>query len=165
VVGKGAQIYDCAAGAWTLREPAAVESFDGSSVLGMLDGRAEAPDPADDIPWLRLKAVPTQGTGSWPGSTSSSGWRPAAAWPRRGPATRRPTPPWPFPTGPATSSTPTERPRFDLDKLANWLTLLVPSRDASSRVRVPGRYMAQPRPPRPRSISRFAIESTMREGQ
>jgi beta-phosphoglucomutase-like phosphatase (HAD superfamily) len=48
-------------------------------------------------------------------------------------------------------------------------TLLVPSRDATSRVRVPGRsawrVAGQPRPPRPRSISRFAIESTMREGQ
>jgi hypothetical protein len=81
VVGKGAQIYDCAAGAWTLREPAAVlygrrhrpvgihfrgptfESFDGSSVLGTLDGRVDAPDPSDDIPWLRLKAVSTQGGG------------------------------------------------------------------------------------------------------
>ena len=39
MVGKGAQIYDCAAGTWTLR------------------------DPADDIPWLRLKAVSTQGDG------------------------------------------------------------------------------------------------------
>ena len=81
VVGKGAQIYDCAAGAWVLREPAAVlygrghrpvgihfrgptfESFDGSSVLGTLDGRADAPDPTDDIPWLRLKTVSTQGDG------------------------------------------------------------------------------------------------------
>jgi len=39
------------------------ESFDGSSVLGMLDGRADAPDPERDIPWLRLKAVSTQGDG------------------------------------------------------------------------------------------------------
>jgi hypothetical protein len=81
VVGKGVQIYDCTAGAWVLREPAAVlyghghrpvgihfrgptfESFDGSSVLGTLDGRADAPDPEKDIPWLRLKAVSTQGDG------------------------------------------------------------------------------------------------------
>ena len=165
MVGKGAQIYDCAAGAWTLREPAAVESFDGSSVLGMVDGRAEAPDPADDIPWLRLKAVSTQGDGVLAGVDFIQRLETRGGVAPTGPATRRPTPPWPFPTGPATSSTPTERPRFDLDKPANWLTLLVPSRDASSRVRVPGRYMAQPRPPRPRSISRFAIESTMREGQ
>lgn len=81
VVGKGVQIYDCTAGAWTFREPAAVlsdrgrrpvgihfrgptfESFDGSSVLGTPDGRADAPDPSRDIPWLRLKAVSTQGDG------------------------------------------------------------------------------------------------------
>jgi hypothetical protein len=81
VAGKGVQIYDCTAGAWTLREPAAVlygrghrpvgihfrgptfESFDGSSVVGALDGRADAPDPTRDIPWLRLKAVSTQGDG------------------------------------------------------------------------------------------------------
>ena len=88
VVGKGVQIYDCTPSAadpsgltWTFREPAAVldgrgrrpvgihfrgptfESFDGSSVLGTLDGRADAPDPERDIPWLRLKAVSTQGDG------------------------------------------------------------------------------------------------------
>jgi hypothetical protein len=83
VVGKGVQIYDCdrTTLVWTFREPAAVlyghrgrpvgihfagptfESFDGSSVLGMLDGRADAPDPERDIPWLRLKAVSTQGDG------------------------------------------------------------------------------------------------------
>jgi Protein of unknown function (DUF3455) len=83
VVGRGVQIYDCPApGAdWTLREPAAVlygrgnrpvgihfrgptfEAFDGSSVLGRLDGSAMAPDPSRAIPWLRLKAVSTQGDG------------------------------------------------------------------------------------------------------
>jgi Protein of unknown function (DUF3455) len=88
VTGKGVQIYDCkpsaadpAVNAWTLREPAAVlygrghrpvgihfrgptfESFDGSSVLGTLDGRVDAPHPKRDIPWLRLKAVSTQGDG------------------------------------------------------------------------------------------------------
>jgi Protein of unknown function (DUF3455) len=83
VVGKGVQIYDCpaAGAAWTFREPAAVlhgrghrpvgihfrgptfEAFDGSSVLGTPDGSAPAPDPTRAIPWLRLKAVSTQGDG------------------------------------------------------------------------------------------------------
>ena len=78
VEGKGVQIYDCkpsATGlAWTFREPAAVlygrghhpvgihfrgptfESFDGSSVVGTLDGTKTVPGA---IPWLRLKATST----------------------------------------------------------------------------------------------------------
>jgi Protein of unknown function (DUF3455) len=83
VVGRGVQIYDCpaAGAAWTFREPAAVlygrgnrpvgihfrgptfEAFDGSSVLGTLDASTPAPDPTRAIPWLRLRAVSTQGDG------------------------------------------------------------------------------------------------------
>ena len=87
VTGKGVQIYDCKPSAtdpsvlaWTFREPAAVlyghrgrpvgihfrgptfESFDGSSVVGAADGSVPAPDPGS-VPWLRLKAVSTQGDG------------------------------------------------------------------------------------------------------
>ena len=87
VTGKGVQIYDCKPSAtdpsvlaWTFREPAAVlyghrgrpvgihfrgptfESFDGSSVVGAADGSVPAPDPGS-FPWLRLKAVSTQGDG------------------------------------------------------------------------------------------------------
>ena len=87
VVGKGVQIYDCkpspsdpSALVWVFREPAAAlygrghrpvgihfrgptfESFDGSSVLGTLDGSTPAPHP-DAVLWLRLKAVSTQGDG------------------------------------------------------------------------------------------------------
>jgi hypothetical protein len=87
VAGNGVQIYDCkpspsdpSALVWVFREPAAVlsdrghrevgihfrgptfESFDGSSVLGTLDGSAPAPHPGA-IPWLRLRTVSTQGDG------------------------------------------------------------------------------------------------------
>lgn len=87
VTGKGVQIYDCkpsatdpAVNAWTFREPAAVlyghrgrpvgihfrgptfESFDGSSVVGMLQASYTVPG-GGAIAWLLLKAVSTQGDG------------------------------------------------------------------------------------------------------
>jgi hypothetical protein len=87
VTGKGVQIYTCpASGTWTLREPAAVlsghrhrpvgihfagptfESFDGSGVLGAPDGSVPAPGQKA-IPWLRLKAVETEGDGVLAGVT------------------------------------------------------------------------------------------------
>ena len=81
--GRGYQIYDCADGAWKFREPTAdildplsreqiashyagptwESTTDGSKVVGAVDARAEAPDPAGDIPWLLLKATDTSGTG------------------------------------------------------------------------------------------------------
>jgi hypothetical protein len=77
--GVGKQIYDCSGGTATLpaREPAAVLSalrgapvgihgkgpfwthFDGSRVDGSAPVSAPAPDPAKNIPWLKLTATPT----------------------------------------------------------------------------------------------------------
>jgi hypothetical protein len=78
VVGEGVQIYDCVAGTWTFREPAAVlygrrhrpvgihfrgptfEAFDGSSVVGAL--QASVPG-GGAIPWLLLRATTRAGDG------------------------------------------------------------------------------------------------------
>jgi hypothetical protein len=79
--GVGKQIYTCTNGTATLREPAAVLStlrgntvgihgrgpfwthFDGSRVDGSAPVAAPAPNPAKDIPWLRITATPTPNTG------------------------------------------------------------------------------------------------------
>jgi hypothetical protein len=78
-LGRGVQVYDCPAGAWVLREPAAAilrgertvaihyagptwqSVKDGSKVI-VTGARVEvkAPHPERDIPWLLL---PTTGTG------------------------------------------------------------------------------------------------------
>jgi hypothetical protein len=78
-LGKGVQVYDCSAGAWVLREPAAAilrhdrtvalhyvgptwqSVKDGSKVVASGDRVVvPAPHPEQDIPWLRLE---TTGTG------------------------------------------------------------------------------------------------------
>jgi Protein of unknown function (DUF3455) len=81
-IGKGSQIYDCAAtGTWTFREPAATlsrrgktigihyagptwELFDGSKVTAAAQVNVPAPKPAEDIPWLLLKATSNAGSGT-----------------------------------------------------------------------------------------------------
>jgi hypothetical protein len=82
-VGHGVQIYDCANGAWTFREPTAAifdkrtervvaihyvgptwQSIrDGSKVVGAVKARRDAPNPQRDIPWLLLQATSTTGPG------------------------------------------------------------------------------------------------------
>jgi hypothetical protein len=78
-LGRGVQIYDCPAGAWVLREPAAAILRGGRTVAlhyagptwqSVKDGSkvvatgarvvVAAPHPERDIPWLRLE---TTGTG------------------------------------------------------------------------------------------------------
>jgi Protein of unknown function (DUF3455) len=78
-LGRGVQIYDCPAGAWVFREPAAVilrgnrtvaVHYAGPTWQSVKDGskvvatgarvQAPAPHPQRDIPWLRLE---TTGTG------------------------------------------------------------------------------------------------------
>jgi hypothetical protein len=93
-LGQGVQIYDCsAAGAWTLREPAAAilkgdttvalhyagptwqSVKDGSKVVARPEPERRvvvpAPHPERDIPWLRLETIGT-GPGLFGRSTSSS---------------------------------------------------------------------------------------------
>jgi hypothetical protein len=82
-VGHGVQIYDCANGAWTFREPAAAifdkrteqvvaihyagptwQSIrDGSKVVGAVKVRRDAPNPQRNIPWLLLQATSNAGPG------------------------------------------------------------------------------------------------------
>ena len=82
-VGRGVQIYDCANGAWTFREPAAAifdkrsdrpiaihylgptwqSIHDGSKVVGAVKARRDAPNPQRDIPWLLLQATSNAGSG------------------------------------------------------------------------------------------------------
>jgi hypothetical protein len=78
-LGRGVQIYDCTAGAWVLREPAAAIlrgdrtvalHYAGPTWQSVKDGSkvvasgarvvVPAPRPERDIPWLRLE---TTGTG------------------------------------------------------------------------------------------------------
>jgi Protein of unknown function (DUF3455) len=78
-LGQGVQIYDCPAGAWVLREPAAAilrrkrtvaVHYAGPTWQSVTDGSkvvasgarvvVPAPHPERDIPWLRLE---TTGTG------------------------------------------------------------------------------------------------------
>lgn len=83
---KGYQVYDCKAGAWTLRTPAAVldvrdaagsrsfgwhyrndtgptwQSTDGSGVTGKAVASVPSPE-AGAIPWLLLQAVANNGSG------------------------------------------------------------------------------------------------------
>ncbi len=82
-LGKGAQIYDCAAatGKWTFREPAATlsqhgrqigihyagptwELFDSSKVTAAAKVNVPAPHPDKDIPWLLLQATSNAGSGT-----------------------------------------------------------------------------------------------------
>lgn len=80
-LGAGVQIYDCTAGTWTFREPAAVllrkrrvvgihyagptwQSLrDGSKVTGAVAVRQDAPRPTRDIPWLLLRSTSNTGSG------------------------------------------------------------------------------------------------------
>jgi len=82
-VGRGVQIYDCVAGTWQFREPAAAiiheradrvvaihyrgptwqSVRDGSQVVGAVKARRDAPKPQRDIPWLLLQATSTSGPG------------------------------------------------------------------------------------------------------
>jgi len=86
VRAAGVQIYECKAAAggaaleWSLVAPEAQlydgagtlmgrhyggptwEALDGSKVVGKLAARADAPEP-DAIPWLRLSAATTEGSG------------------------------------------------------------------------------------------------------
>ena len=80
-LGRGVQIYDCPAGAWVFREPAAAilrgertvaVHYAGPTWQSVKDGKVvarpeperrvvvQAPHPERDIPWLRLE---TTGTG------------------------------------------------------------------------------------------------------
>ena len=78
--GGGVQIYDCVAGAWQFREPAAIlarrrhdvgihfrgptwELFDGSSFQGRAIITIPAPNPSRDIPLLLIERVATAGDG------------------------------------------------------------------------------------------------------
>jgi hypothetical protein len=75
-LGRGVQVYDCPAGTWVLREPAAAilrgertvaihyagptwqSVKDGSKVVVTGERRmAQAPHPERDIPWLRLETT------------------------------------------------------------------------------------------------------------
>lgn len=91
VHAEGAQVYDCKAGeggrlAWQFREPVATlieggktvgrhyagptwEHVDGSRVVGRPVARAGGATPKD-IPWLRLEAVETRGSGLLTGVTA-----------------------------------------------------------------------------------------------
>ncbi len=80
-LGRGVQIYDCPAGTWVLREPAAAilrgkrtvavhyagptwqSLADGSKVTGGVLARVDAPRPQRDIPWLLLQATSNTGAG------------------------------------------------------------------------------------------------------
>lgn len=87
-LGEGVQIYSCAQTApgqfgWKLDMPEAVllsdkgqkvgthyrgptwEANDGSKVVGQLDVGVDAPNPAEAIRWLRVKAVSHAGSGSY----------------------------------------------------------------------------------------------------
>ena len=85
-VGRGVQIYDCVDGAWKLRAPRAdifeqpsdkqvathfagptwESTKDGSKVVGALDAPpVAAPNPQQDIPWLRLRAASNVGKGTF----------------------------------------------------------------------------------------------------
>jgi hypothetical protein len=81
--GLGVQVYDCADGAWKLREPAAEivdrrgnrtvaihylgptwqSVRDGSKVVGTAKARRDAPNPLHDIPWLLVQATSSVGPG------------------------------------------------------------------------------------------------------
>jgi hypothetical protein len=83
--GRGVQIYACTNGTWTLKEPRAGiysepsgkqiathyvgptwESIkDHSKVVGAVDARLNAPNPQQDIQWLRLKAASNSGKGTF----------------------------------------------------------------------------------------------------
>lgn len=78
--GKGAQVYGCTAGKWTLKAPDAKlidkngkvigshfagptwQLTDGSQVKGKTIGSLAAPASAS-VPWLLLQAIPESGTG------------------------------------------------------------------------------------------------------
>lgn len=82
-VGRGVQIYTCTDGSWKLKEPRAAiydvpsgvqiakhyvgptweSTRDGSTVVGAVDARLDAPHPEQDIQWLLLHAASTSGKG------------------------------------------------------------------------------------------------------
>lgn len=82
-VGAGVQIYNCVQDAWMFREPSAIlyrkgapvaihyagptwQSIqDSSKVTGAVRARVDAPNPADDIPWLLLQATTNTGVGKF----------------------------------------------------------------------------------------------------
>jgi len=91
VHAEGAQVYECKTGAdgksaWAFREPIATllvdgktvgrhyagpnwEHSDGSAVVGKVSGNAPGAT-SEDIPWLKLQAVSSRGTGVLTGVTT-----------------------------------------------------------------------------------------------